>query len=334
MSEDQDDDEASSAEDEIPSFEEARKERKEYIASLRKEGDREQADRIAQCTKGNRCLEIDCPVCDRRRQIAISRYPQLAIHDREVLCGFYLMELSVDAIKVVGPHRPIEVKKLLSLKASIKQIGLQTPITVRQHKNKFVLVAGWYRLAAMKELGAATIPCFCHNPYYEEMTSYLWQRSENVFRAELCALDRAELINEMRQYILQQGEQVAPPGGRQPNNAGIKKAAKVLGFTRDEVRRSKVIAEKISPEAKAEARKLGLDGNEQALLEIAKLPANAQCAAVNAIVDGKLAARAGLASKAVAVASEKAAAKIQAIEDKIAKKKETLQTLKSDLAHD
>ena len=88
----------------------------------------------------------------------------------------------------------------------------------------------------------------------------------------------------------------------------------------------------ISPEAKAEARKLGLDDNQHALLAIAKLPTNAQCAAINAIVDGQLAARARLASRAVAVASEKAVAKMQAIEAEMAKKNDTLHTLKKQLA--
>src|SRR6185369_4098483 len=109
-------------------------------------------------------------------------------------------------------------------------------------------------------------------------------------------------------------------------------AAKALGFTKEDVRRSKTIAEMVSPEAKAEARKLGLDDNQGALLQIAKLPPNAQCTAVTAIVEAQRAARARLASRAVAVASEKAAAKIQSIEEKIAKKKETLQTLKTEVA--
>ena len=87
----------------------------------------------------------------------------------------------------------------------------------------------------------------------------------------------------------------------------------------------------ILPEAKAEARKVGLDDNQDALLQIAKLPANVQCAAVKAIVDGQLAARARLASRAVTAVGKKAAAKIQAIEDKIAKKKETLQAIKAEL---
>ena len=52
--------------------------------------------------------------------------------------------------------------------------------------------------------------------------------------------------------------QVAPPGGRQPKDIGIKKAARALGLTREEVRRAKAIAGIIA-EAKAQARELGLD---------------------------------------------------------------------------
>jgi hypothetical protein len=332
MTQDNEDDETSSADDDIPTFKEAVEERKKYIASLRKEGDHDRANLIAKCRKHSRCLLGGCPVCDRRHQVAISRYPELAIHDstEDELDRFVLYELSVDAIKVIGPRRPIDEKKLAALKASIKLIGLQTPITVRTQKSKFVLVTGWYRLTAVKQLGKATISCF-RSQIDDEMDLYLWQRAENVYRAEPRVLERAEYIDEMRQAILQQGGQVAPPGGHQPKNAGIKRAAKSLGFTREKVRRSMRIAQMISPEAKAETRKLGLDDNQDALLEIAKLPANAQCAAVKAIVDGQLAARARLASRAVTAVSEKAAAKIQAIEDKIAKKKETLQAIKAEL---
>jgi molybdopterin converting factor small subunit len=318
----------------IPTFEKAVKRREKHIAKLKKQGDHDRAERIANCRKGNRCYLNDCAVCDRRYQIALSRLPKSAIFDLLEGPGdlhFSMVEVAVDAIKIVGPRRPIDQKKLAALKASIKEIDLQTPITVQVQKNgQIVLVTGWYRLVAMKELGKRAIPCF----HYHEggIDTYLWKRAENVYRAELRVLERAEAINEMRQAILQKGGQVAPPGGSQPNNAGIKKAAKALGFTKEEVRRSKVIAEMISPEAKAEAKKLGLDDNQHALLDIAKLPANAQCAAISAIADGKLAARARLASRAVAVASEKATAKIQAIEAKMAKKNDTLHTLKKELA--
>jgi hypothetical protein len=287
MTEDHQDDDAFSADD-IPTFKEAVKERKKQIAKLKKEEDHDRAGRIASCRKGNRCYLNDCPVCNRRYHIALSRLRKSDIFDFEAPgdLHFSIVEVAVDAIKIVDRRRPIDEKKLAALKASIKEIDLQTPITVQVQKNgQIVLVTGWYRLVAMKELGKRAIPCF----HYHEggIDTYLWKRAENVYRAELRVLERAEAINEMRQAILQKGGQVAPPGGSQPNNAGIKKAAKALGFTKEEVRRSKVIAEMISPEAKAEAKKLGLDDNQHALLDIAKLPANAQCAAISAIADGQ-----------------------------------------------
>jgi len=207
MTQDNEDDEASTDAG-IPSFAEAVQERKKHIAWLRKKGDHERADLIAKCRKDSRCLLGDCPVCDRRREVAFSRYPELAIHDtiEEPLFRFVLHEISVDAIKVVGPRRPINEKKLAALKASITQIGLQTPITVKMHKGKFILVAGWYRFTAVKQLGAATIACFCHYDYQgPEIDTYLWQRAENVYRAEPRVLERAEYIDEMRQAILQEG---------------------------------------------------------------------------------------------------------------------------------
>jgi hypothetical protein len=315
---------------EVPSLADAKKERVDLIAKLRQDGKRRRADRLAQCRKGSRCNLEECPVCERLHQRTRNRIEEKMIRVRPL--RFVVHGIKVDAIKIVGPHRPLNEEALRKLKASIALIGLQTPITVRFRKKKVELVTGRHRLEAMKQLGMGWISCF--EQYNEESESYLWQRSENVYRAEPPVLERAEYINELRQAILQQGGQVAPPGGHQPKNAGIKKAAKALGFTRDEVRRSMRIAEMISPKAKSEARKLGLNGNQDALLQIAKLPANAQCAAVTAIVEAQRAARARLAPRAVAAANGKAAAKIQAIEDEIAKKTEALKSLKEELSKD
>src|ERR1700738_2962003 len=215
-----------SSDDDLPSIKQARKERKEYIASLKESGNDEQANLIAQCRKGNRCYQDGCPVCHRRYEINLSRTPGSVVKTiARGNCGNSLIVLgiSIDAIRVIGHRRPINEKKLRALKASIVKIGLQTPITVRFSKNRksAVLVAGLHRLIAMKELGAGWIPCF---EKYEEVDGYLWERSEHIYRAELRVLERAEAINEMRQAILQQGGQVAPPGGRQPKDIGIKRA--------------------------------------------------------------------------------------------------------------
>lgn len=331
-----DDDEPAYCLDNLPSFEDVVKQRKEHIAWLRENGEKERASRLAQCKKGNRCYLDDCPVCERRIEIVRSRLPNSVLHSVTGCLydkAFFVLALSVDAIQIAGPRRRINEKKLAELKASIAKIGLQTPITVRLRKNgkKAVLVAGLHRLVAMKQLGKRSIACYEH--CHEDSESFLWQRSENLCRAELRVLERAEAIDEMRQAIQQQGGQVAPPGGRQPKDLGIKKAAKVLGLTKEEVRRAMVISG-IIPEAKAEARKLGLDNNQRALLEIAKLPASSQCEAIKQIIDRQKENRARTLSRAIVTENTKALTKLQAIEASIANKEDKLEALKHELSEE
>jgi len=65
--------------------------------------------------------------------------------------------------------------------------------------------------------------------------------------------------------------QLAPPGGKQPRDQGINAAVRELGIERTEAQRSVKIAG-LMPEAKAEARALGLDDNRSTLLMAAKAP--------------------------------------------------------------
>ena len=97
-------------------------------------------------------------------------------------------------------------------------------------------------------------------------------------------------VAELVQAVLQdaEGAQFAPPGGQQPRDRGIKKAAKALGFTRDEVRRSLDIAGP-SEEAKAKAKELGLDQNQSALVKIAKADGtDAQLGMIEEVNSGKM----------------------------------------------
>ena len=211
----------------------------------------------------------------------------------------------------------------------MSQIGLRTPITVREEKKKSVLVCGLYRLEAAKRLKWETIPCFIF-PGNERETRPL-QISENIYRAELTAMERAEYINELRALMRNKVGQAAPPGGKQPKDIGINKAAKALGFTKEEIRRSKAIAG-ISAKAKEAAKTVGLDNNQEALLEIAKLPTpETQCKAVQAIDERKRAARARRATAAVAD-NDKAAAEIEEIEASIADKLQKVDSLKDKVA--
>jgi ParB-like chromosome segregation protein Spo0J len=51
----------------------------------------------------------------------------------------------------------LDPKKVQEIAESILQVGLQSPILVRQDGDRFVLVEGLHRLEACKQLGEETI---------------------------------------------------------------------------------------------------------------------------------------------------------------------------------
>jgi hypothetical protein len=78
---------------------------------------------------------------------------------------------------------------------------------------------------------------------------------------------------------------------------GINETAKVLGITRDEARRARIIAA-IEPKAKARVRELGLDDNQQALVYVGKQATpDGQARAVEEILGRKRAEAASYAAE-------------------------------------
>jgi len=146
-------------------------------------------------------------------------------------------------------------------------MGLATAITVRKQGKKVTLVSGWHRLEAAKLLGWREIPCVVH--YWDKIEARLWQNVENFHRADLTVLERAEIVEELRELAWREVGQHALPGGRQPTDKGINKTARLLGLTKEEVRRCITIAA-ISAAAKTRMRRLGISDNQRLLLEIAR----------------------------------------------------------------
>lgn len=138
--------------------------------------------------------------------------------------------------------RGLDAAAVARLAESMAQIGLQTPITVRDDGEWPVLVAGLHRLKAAEHLGWEKIDAI----YLEgdERDARLWEISENLHRADLSAVERAEHIDEWRRLTVTKGAQVAPPaGGHQPADRGHSKTADALGVSRDVVRRAEAIAD-------------------------------------------------------------------------------------------
>lgn len=113
--------------------------------------------------------------------------------------------------------------------------------------------------------------------------------AENLHRREITALERSELQAAWVEIVQARKKdeadkpaelrQVSVKGGR-GKTSGMSQVARDLGIPRSTLQQSVKIA-KLSPEAKAEARKLKLDDNQDALLEAtkAKTP-EAQTAAI------------------------------------------------------
>jgi len=161
--------------------------------------------------------------------------------------------MAVDAIHVPARKRVLDSGKLPALQESMRQLGLRTPISVRMVPDAIsadgevlseqpALVAGLHRLEAAKRLGWEFIDVVVIEG--DETDARLWEISENLHRAELSPVERAEHIDEWRRLTVEKVRQAgAPlPGGPQPAEQGFRKTAETLGVSEQSVRRAEKIA--------------------------------------------------------------------------------------------
>jgi ParB-like chromosome segregation protein Spo0J len=193
-----------------------------------------------------------------------------------------IASVPVAKIRVGERSRALREEAVASLVESIKSIGLQTPISVQidesSRDERYLLVAGLHRLEACRRLGVAHIDARIVD--LDETERRLWEISENLHRAELTVTERSEHIaewiklTEERDRVSAQVEPKLSVRGRAGEGrpeAGVRAAARELGVDRNEAQRAVKIAG-LTSEAKDEARALGLDDNQRALLGAARAP--------------------------------------------------------------
>ena len=173
--------------------------------------------------------------------------------------------LDVDAIALGNRLREINTDAVNILAASMQNIGLRTPITVRMLDDEAIsepeLVSGLHRLQAAKKLGWSQIECFVVDHESDDQAR-LWEIAENLHRSDLTALERSEHIAE---WVRLSANLAETRTGR-PGDAAH--AARELNIPERTVRRA-VSVDKLSDEAKETAQETGLDNN-QAVLEAAR----------------------------------------------------------------
>jgi ParB-like chromosome segregation protein Spo0J len=157
---------------------------------------------------------------------------------------------------------------IAELRASILIGGQVAPIAVRKHGDgRLELLDGSTAVAALRELGQSSVSAIVISGLTEWEASF--RRVAGYIRRNLKALDKALIHDRLLELMAEKLSQVeTPQGGHQPSEKYVRKLAKRLKLSKDQLSRSGKIA-RIASEAQEKIRLLGLDDNQAALLQIA-----------------------------------------------------------------
>lgn len=224
---------------------------------------------------------------------------------------------------IVGKRRRhVSDDAVVALAGSMREIGLQNPILVRYVDeavlpdgevlaNAPVLIAGETRLRAAKSLGWEKIDAI--EAKVDDIEAAMIEIAENLHRADLTALERAEQVAEWVRLAEERGlsRQLDEKMPRGRPESGRARASREIGVSEPQARRAEKI-DSLAPEAKEAAIAAGLDKNQSALLDAAKAEtADAQVARIVEIQKRKE-ARKDLDAATDAVVKKDAAADLAA----------------------
>lgn len=180
------------------------------------------------------------------------------------------MPISIDDIVIGEGRRAINDAAVKKLAASIEEIGLRHPITVRKKGEQYQLIAGRHRLEACRKLGREHVPAIIVSMNNSDARK--WEIAENLHRADLSKIERDELVAEWVRLTAVSDKMSETREGR-PGAAS--QTARDLDMNERDVQRAVKVAS-LSTEAKDAARETGMDDNRSALLEAAKKPTVAE----------------------------------------------------------
>ncbi len=125
-----------------------------------------------------------------------------------------ILEIAIDDI-TTNPHQPrtqFDQEAIEELAASIKQLGVIQPITVRKNKDKFDLISGERRLRAAKLAGLENIPAFVRLANDQEMLEMALV--ENIQREDLDPIEIALSFQAMIDQLNLTQEQMSQRVGK------------------------------------------------------------------------------------------------------------------------
>ena len=116
-----------------------------------------------------------------------------------------LLYLPIRLIQPGVAGRQRETATLQELAASIQQVGILQPLTVRKSSNQYLVVSGNRRLMAARMAGLGEVPCILLE--MDAQNAELIGLTENLQREDLHYFDEAELLQRYLQHSgLTQGQ--------------------------------------------------------------------------------------------------------------------------------
>ena len=187
--------------------------------------------------------------------------------------GPHLRNIPINRIVIGKDHRSHDADAINDMAVSIREVGVINPVIVTHAgknddgKSQYDCVSGGLRIHGAKEVGYTEISAIVLKG--DENYIQLCGIAADLFRDDLTVLQQAEFLKDWLAITHKKGWQSAKPGGLQPHDKGLSKAAKVLKLSRRMVGRLETIGD-LSVEVKAAIKAAKLDNSQKSMLAIAK----------------------------------------------------------------
>lgn len=197
--------------------------------------------------------------------------------------------IMLSGIETGNRLRPINQAHVGALMASIREIGLQTPITVMSVADgadyRMILVAGLHRLEALRQLGEEFADCIVIDD--DQDAADLWEIDENFARAELSDAQRADHHVRREAILVRRGQVSKGRGGDQTDKLSVRSyattAAADLGVDERTIRRDLRRGKNIDPDVLAQVA--GTEHDKGVVLDmLASTPKDSQAAKLREII--------------------------------------------------
>ncbi|MBB3963524.1 ParB N-terminal domain-containing protein [Rhizobium metallidurans] len=199
-----------------------------------------------------------------------------------------LKSIPLTQILVGDRARPVDMEHAAAIAGSMVDRGLINPITVRSTPaagggaTPYTLVAGGHRLEAARmnewpEIEAVIVSA-------DAAEAQLIEISENLFRNDLSALDRAVFVMKFREIFEDRHGKIDPKGGRpkkqahdepvifSPGRELSQRVQERLGIAAATYKRISAIGQKLHPMLRAALRGTAYEHDQKQLLKLASMP--------------------------------------------------------------